>query len=405
LTTRPLLLSLPLLFGCSTGPVDGFSFTGAGDPSSGPDAVDDDPADAPDRPVEGPSGDACHIAPPTAPLDLVMSAAPGAAWWSCSVPAWDEPECTCVEGYVGLGARHPEVGEPITAAALEAQLRAIDPDLDGQGLNEALLRPDPGDAGVLAGEVLGAMGGCWLRRVADSEALFVDVVGTSAAPGFTARDLIFEDDIVGDFGAILLTPLAAAPGGPGVVVLPGHGEDAQAWIDRHHGERYPQAGISMLILTSRGMCVDEAEDEASRAALRAGTSVLALRMYESVRALRFLQALPEVGFDRVGLMGHSTGSIASNAIARTDAGFAALVTDLTGTYYNYISRPLFADAMAPRVYPWHVVIADISTAGIPAIEVGYGYGVENEDDPQQPNALPEIFDFLETALAGANDGP
>ncbi len=54
--------------------------------------------------------------------------------------------------------------------------------------------------------------------------------------------------------------------------------------------------------------------------------------------------------------------------------------------------------MSPRLYPWHVAINDTTTGNIPRLTVGYGYGVANEDDPQQPNELPAIFDFVQTTL-------
>lgn len=391
---RRLLLSCFLLLGCPAAE-PGFSFTG----------------DAPTQDIEVPWLEdaptvppalACDPVPPAEPPPLQISSTPGDRWWTCAVPSWDVPECACVGDYLDLGDRYPEVGVPTTVEELEAELRAIDPELDGQNPDPALLR---GPTEGLSQEVLSAMGGCWLRGVADGDPLWITVTDEQERPGFVEQELVFEDDVAGPFGAILLLPASSSAPAPALVVLPGHGENAAEWISLYHGERYPQRGIALLVLSPRAMCVDENEDRAARALLAAGSSVLAMRMYESVRALRFLQALPQVDGARVGLMGHSTGSISANAIARTNAGFRALVSDLEGNYYAYINRPLMADVMAPRVYPWSTVINDLDDSDVPSLRVGYAYGVPNEDDPQQPNELPRIFDFLESTLGPGASGP
>lgn len=177
----------------------------------------------------------------------------------------------------------------------------------------------------------------------------------------------------------------------------GHGESAQDWIDRYRGEAYAKSGFTLFAPTQRAMCGDEGEDLTTRTLLKEGWSLLGIRSYEAMLGRKVLRALPFVDGDSIGLIGHSTGSVAANVTLRTAAGFSAGVTDLTDSYYSYLERPLVTDVMSPGVFPYHVLVNDLPKSDVPVLEVGYGYRLLS-DDFGEPDEIPRILEFLHREL-------
>ncbi len=298
---------------------------------------------------------ACRRAPPPAPslpsvepcsfqgsgpVEFVVI--PGGAWWGACEPE-DLHHCACLDGYANIADRAPL--QPLDDAQIDLLLRTADADLD-RVADPTTPHKALADEAATADALRGAAGLCPLLG---DRPLRVEKVG--------ARGFVLDDPLVGRFEARLLMPRGARPH-PGLVALHGHGEDPDSFIEEHGIQAIVDAGRAVLVLGSRGLCVDAAEHRVTEGLLRAGTSMSAVRAYEAWLGLRVMQAHPAVDGDDVALIGHSSGAIAANLAWRVIPGFSALVTDHAGDHYAYTSPPAMAASMAPRLTPWRAVLAD-----------------------------------------------
>lgn len=217
--------------------------------------------------------------------------------------------------------------------------------------------------------------------------LIVTTVRRSQTDDYYERELIFSDPYVGDFQGILLTPKTEGPH-PAVIAIHGHNETASSYINYYDGEAYPKAGLALLVLSMRADNADEIESQVSESLLVAGFSFMALRVYETSLALKYLQFRPEFDKDRIGLIGHSGGSVASNLTARINPGFRAYVSDLQSTYFNIIPELVIIDETTPLLYPYFSAINYLDSYPIPVMLVPYGY----------TNGMLEILEFFSKEL-------
>jgi len=207
---------------------------------------------------------------------------------------------------------------------------------------------------------------------------------------YTERHLLFDDPWVGDFFGILLLPDGADEAAvPGVLSVHGHGQHAEDVLTDLFGEDYPSHGYALLTFTFRGMGADANEDEATRALLLQGFTLEAVRIYESLLALKYLRWLSEVDATRLAVVGHSGGSLAWNLAVRDEPPILAYVSDLKGTYYD-VWKGWLLDDTVPAVHPWYPAVNELQGTGIPTLEVDYSYQDEFDD----------IVDFLDTQLGG-----
>jgi hypothetical protein len=271
--------------------------------------------------------------------------------------------------------------------------------LDGQPGAKIEILEEPLPPEDLAQALVRAQGMCFLREGAAARPLLAEIAAREDGGTFDMQRLVLSDPYVGRFEAVLLLPKGAGPF-PAAVVMPGHGDSADDWVADYHGGWYPWSGFALLVLTQRALCADSVEHRTAFRMLRLGWSMLGIRSYEALLGRKVLRALPSVDGERIALIGHSSGSIAANVTIRTRAGFRALVTDRTDTYFAYFHRPEIADVMSPGVFPFFRLINDFGTSEVPVLQAGYGYGVLNESDPRQPNELPAIFEFLDEAMGG-----
>ena len=208
--------------------------------------------------------------------------------------------------------------------------------------------------------------------------------------GYTERHLLLEDPWVGDFFAILLLPPGAGETAvPGVLSVHGHGQQAGDVITDLFGEEYPEHGYALLTFTLRGMGGDASEDEAARVLLLEGFTLEAIRIYESLLALKYLRWLPQVDASKLAVVGHSGGSIAWNLAIRDSPPIQAYVSDLQGTYYD-LWKGWVLDDTIPALHPYYPAINELEGTGIPVLEVDYSYQEEFDD----------IVAFLDTQLGG-----
>ncbi len=219
--------------------------------------------------------------------------------------------------------------------------------------------------------------------------LVVTTVRRSETDYYFKREMIFSDPLVGDFQGILMTPKTEGPHSA-VIAIHGHNETASSYIYYYDGEAYPKNGIALLALTMRADTADEAESQVSQSLLEAGFSFMALRVYETCLALKYLQYRPEFDNDRIGLIGHSGGSVTSNLTARIVPGFRAYVSDLQGWYFNILPGPVIVDETTPLLYPYNNAINYPDSYPIPIMLVPYGY----------TDGMSEILEFFNKELKG-----
>lgn len=319
--------------------------------------------------------------PPThggADVNVVEREDPEAVW-DCA----DDPE-GCTDDYLAIPAQAAAWADPIDAGVLEASIDAI---LDG---DVAVYGADEVSDAAVDSAVDRALNMDFLRSGLDDRALEVTWIGAWQRDGYTERHLILDDPWVGSFFGILLLPDGAETDPvPGVLSVHGHGQQAGDVLDDLFGTAYPAHGYALLTFTFRGMGADEHEDEAARALLLEGFTLEAMRIYESLLALKLLRWLPQVDAERLAVVGHSGGSVAWNLGVRQNPPIRALVTDLQGTYCD-LWKGLVLDDTIPDLYPYHPAINELSGTGVAALVVDYSYQDE----------LDEILDFLDQWIGG-----
>jgi len=277
--------------------------------------------------------------------------------------ACPEPE-RCIEDYLALPARLParELREPpLDGATVDTLVEA----LGRTPLRASSAEWEPAE---LERAIESALGLAFLRRQASREPA-VEVVARNG----NEQTLRLRTAYVGEFEALLLLPEGAGPF-PAVLALHGHGDDAAAFRDLHHGRDYPPRGLALLIPTLRAMGIDAFEHRAARELLGHGLSLMGVRAYEALSAFAYLRALPEIDAQRIGLIGHSGGASLGNLLVRLEPGFAAYVSDHEVDYRSSGWREPYHCETVPGLFPLHRLLNDLSTVRPPVLRTRYGYG-------------------------------
>jgi len=202
--------------------------------------------------------------------------------------------------------------------------------------------------------------------------LIVTTIRRTTTEFYYEREMVFSDPYVGDFQGILLTPKTEGPH-PAVIAIHGHHDDASTFIHYNGGADFPRVGIALLALSMRADEADEIESLVSESLLEAGFSFMALRIYETALALKYLQYRPEYDYRHIGLIGHSGGSVAGNLTAHILPGVRAYVSDLQSTYFNIIPDQVIIDETTPLLFPYHNAINFLESYPIPVKFVPYGF--------------------------------
>ncbi len=198
--------------------------------------------------------------------------------------------------------------------------------------------------------------------------------------------LRIDDRRLGASDAVLLLPEGRGPH-PAIVVHPGHGEGPDDHLERRFGRGLPAAGIAVLLLHPRAHDSDAFAADLTEELLLQGLTLVGLRVYELLAARAWLASRPDIDAGRIALGGHSGGALVANLAVRLDPPPAALVTDLTSSYFS-VEDGAWQDESAPDLPPLQDILADFSTAGAPVLQAPYGY----------PGGDAEVLPFLEGAL-------
>ncbi len=387
-----------------------------------PEAPEDfSPADPPaDDPPEDPADDDDAPVDPTQAVELSSGAACPAGHAGLGVRVLDrligESECPdqleCVAPYERFAAL-PEV----QAAArpyddCEAELDGwYDDRAAGEPIRWSPLPPDPGHA--LGEQILGRSN---LAFLFDDEGFWarpMDVVigqetirtsGTGAS--YRQREVWFTDPLVGDVRALHLLPMDGDASVPTVIVLPGHAEGPEQHRDRRFAQYLPENGLAALIINFRAWYMPY-DHEATVQLVCQRQSMMMVRGYEAMLGFKYLEAVEEGCGARVGMLGHSGGSLTANLLAWLDVNPTdALVSDLTSGYMGVdeFQGGFSIDCEThEQLAGLAEEINDLDAAPRPVQQVPYGYPTENtlewgEPDPDDLLALDHFVPFFREQL-------
>ncbi len=293
----------------------------------------------------------------------------------------------CLDDYLALPSRAPSgVLSRISNAELEtmlddvrAQVWPTAPPLENAELAEAAI-----DAANIH----------WLLEDYETRRLDVTVYERIDTPGARLRRWVMSDDVLGSIAGVTLLPDSDGPH-PAVVVAPGHEQTAQGWIDTFGGRELADRGFAVIAVTFRVYDADRYEDAVTRQLLLNGLSFAGVRIVEQLLSLKYAAAMDEVDACRIGLVGHSGGSIIGNVTSRVGLGFVAYVTDLMGDYFQELEGGLLLDETSPSLHALHPDLNEIEDAHIPVLKVGYRY--ETEVSPTE-SEWPLVLEFLDAEV-------
>jgi hypothetical protein len=287
--------------------------------------------------------------------------------------------------YLRISAKLPAARRPPlrSLAAVDAEIEALD--------DRA-----PDDAPPLAAPELGQA----IERALGIETLRADLasrrvdVARLREPGDDPREhrLLFRDPWVGSFEGLLLVPAGEGPF-PAVLALHGHGDSAALYRDLHHARDYAARGIAILMLRFRAMEIDACEHELSRELLAQGTTLMGMRAYEALVALRHLSQRSDVDASRLALIGHSGGSSTGNLVIRLAPELRAYVSDHGVDYRHVVWYEPWHCESVPALAPLARQVNDFSSARLPVWRVPYGFGRQEwfERDVREAAQLVDYF--------------
>jgi len=336
-------------------------------------------------------------------LSIAESMEPEGSWTCTPVAGQEEPwqVSSCNSDYLQFSSRASDFAVPVeNCSTLHEQLANMweegwdQPRPPIPGLSAAQLRED-----LIETLNMGALlEGNQQHSSLDARPLEVVTIGERDGGGYRELELVLRDPYVGSFRALFLLPKGDGPF-PAVLVLPGHGESAAEHRDNRFGWLLPEEGLAALILDTRAYDTGPAEHEASLSLLCGGFSMMTVRVYEALLALKFLRGRTEICNGRLGLLGHSGGSVTGNLLIRLWPGIKGYVSDLTAIHFN-VGDPLEGDAFGQIADETHPGLARLSanlnaleTAGTPVLSVPYGYS----DGPVA------MFEFFEEHLSAAEE--
>jgi len=294
--------------------------------------------------------------------------------------------CDCVDGYLQFLEMARAGDNAKTEDELKGSFRNAD---EGRVAQESVTPKE------LADRLVRILNVDFFWDNIESELLHVTIAQKREHQNYFEQELLLSNEYVGTWRAILLLPKGPGPH-PAIVALHGHGDSPESFRDRLFGKDYPAHGYAILIPAFRLMCGGASEGKISKELLLHGHSLLGVRCYETLLAVKFLLANKAVDSERLGLIGHSGGSALGNLVFRIDPRFRACVTDNVSTYHRSVSErggfdDNYFDDMLPGLFPLHEAINDFENIGRPVFEAPYGYR-----DPHTNNSImPRIFDFFD----------
>jgi hypothetical protein len=291
----------------------------------------------------------------------------------------EDPGCVqalegCADDYYAFPAVAADHARPVSASELQAAL-------------EATFAGVPPLAGPTSAPELGAALGDalnlgFLLVGLHARPLEVRTIRIESAEGYDELELLFVDPYVGTFRGRLRLPDGVDWGTP-ILGVHGHGTEAVDIFDVYGGAELVDAGHPVLAIDLRVNYADELEDDVQRTLLRAGFSLLEIRVYEVFRALQYLRGRGDME-PGMGLLAHRGGAGAMNVAIRLNPGVTAYAFDNTADYDCWLDNERLLDDSVPAVHPYRALINDFTTAAPALLRQDYGF-------PEGPDPLVAFF--------------
>jgi tetratricopeptide (TPR) repeat protein len=350
---------------------------------------------------------------------------PAAAQTAAPAPACPEAPVAPLLAYErDFGVSTAPIAVPITQAQLDGQIDTLlaSPEpapssLDAAGLRDALssalaigfllkdldteqLRPRAGlpvpppgaSTDPMSKDYIAASTGEASVAILDRGIVEVLIGSRSSRAGYFQNTLLFRDRATGDFSALLLTPRGLPGPTPAVLALHGRNETPDDFAQRFLGVELAKKGYVVLIPDFS--LSDECDSRISARLLREGFTLMGVRAYQTLLALRYLRGASGVEPDRLALLGHSDGSAVAALTARLRGWTAGLIEDYQ-TEYRDAGAPAangrVRHGTVPALFPYSAAVNDALTLPAPLLRVPFGYA--------KPAYRREIFSFLTRTLS------
>jgi len=282
-----------------------------------------------------------------------------------------------------LAAPEPASVSLSTAELRDALVSALNNGVLMRGLDSKLIRPRTG-AAVLAASVV----------IMDPGIVEVMTSSRTKEAGYAQTKLAFRDRATGGFPALLLTPKGRPGPYPAILGLPGRSETPQDFAQRFMGVELAKKGYVVLIPDFS--LSDECDSDISSRLLREGFTLLGIRTYQALLAMKYLRAAANVQPDRVAVIGHADGSGIASLVVRLRSWSTALIEDYQ-TDFRDAGAPASGERIrrgtVPALFPISSAVNDRSTLQAPLLALPLGYA--------KPAYHREISSFLGRALRRA----
>ncbi|MCP4870970.1 MAG: hypothetical protein GY898_19875 [Proteobacteria bacterium] len=187
--------------------------------------------------------------------------------------------------------------------------------------------------------------------------------------GSTRLSILLIGPGTGPFAAWVDLPTGDPRGA--VLIRPGH-SDSFADHDARIGDALRDAGWAQVHLQAR-LYQGSGEDEVTRAWLRAGSSLLAVRHIETVAVGAWVRQLPWARGKPLGVLGHSGGGVAACLTPRLFDGFDFVVSDFCADLALPASTERIGDGFHPELLPYRELLNDVDGLPTPTLVTPYNF--------------------------------
>ena len=298
----------------------------------------------------------------------------------------------CRAGYLDFIARH----------SLETDVKSRRTVKSEIALTASFARPKPLslDAETLAERIRSGLAIDGLLNGIDQRQLLVATLEESSRDGIVQRRLLIGDPEVGSFEALLLMPpdeSGTVVNRPAVLGIHGHKDSAESFAEEHLGRELARRGFVVLIPALRFHNCGISETNMAFKLLENGSTLLGLKVYESLLMARLLGSMEEVDDSRIGVFAHSGGGSIAEAAVRISDVFAAKVVDLKIEFRDRCGPLGVHCQTVPALAPLAANLKRDRDLPIPALMVPYKF--------EAPAVRAQIQSFFEASLALDQNDP
>jgi hypothetical protein len=216
-----------------------------------------------------------------------------------------------------------------------------------------------------------------LESIDKRQLIVVAIREDNSRDKYSEIELVFKDPLVGEFRALLLKPNKSQYNrNSAIIALHGHGYDPEYHVKNYLGEELALNGHSVIIISSRSMCAGNTESITTMEMLKIGIPFVLLQAYEVSLVKKYLK---HKDYKKIGLIGHSGGSVIGNVFMRVDGDVDAYVSDFMSDFnggYKFAETGSIEGLCHEKSYvlwKYNLLINNFSTLETPFLRVGYDY--------------------------------